>query len=55
MRAIDQNHIVSISGQFVEFMGKLAQALTPIMEEMGKPSVMLRILGVTRERGEPTN
>lgn len=42
MRKIDNLWLMSVSGQFVEFLGKMANALTPLLAQMGNPSVILK-------------
>jgi hypothetical protein len=42
MRKIDSLWLMAVSGQFIEFLGKMANAITPLFLEMGKPAVILK-------------
>lgn len=42
MRKIDNLWFMAVSGQFIEFLGKMANAITPLLLEMGEPAVILK-------------
>jgi hypothetical protein len=42
MRGIDSIGLVSISSEFVQFLGDMARVLTPLLTEMGNPHVILK-------------
>lgn len=42
MRKIDNFWLMAISGKFIEFLGKMADAITPLLSEMGNPTVILK-------------
>ncbi len=42
MRNIDNLWLMAISGKFIEFLGKIEGAITPLLPEMGNPSVILK-------------
>lgn len=42
MRDIDSLWLMAISGKFIEFLGKMVGAITPLLSEMGNPSVILK-------------
>lgn len=42
MRKIDNLWLISVSSQFIEFLGKMAGALTPLLTKMGNPAVILK-------------
>ena len=42
MRKIDNLWLMSVSTQFIEFLGNMANTLTPLLSEMGNPSVILQ-------------
>jgi hypothetical protein len=42
MRKIDSLWLMAISGKFIEFLGKMAGAVTPLLSEMGNPPVIFK-------------
>lgn len=42
MRKIDNLWLMIIAGKFIEFFGKMADTITPLLSEMGNPAVILK-------------